>query len=82
MLGADVYKIYIKKFANYNDSLTTKEVLEILGVSESFIFREIKKGRLKSFLIKGNRYFAKKQLIEYLCSDHYQNNHQLKKRKI
>ena len=80
MLGIDLYNLYTKKLGNCKDVLSTKEVVEIIGISQKFIFKEIRTGHLKSFLINRKRHFTKIHLIEYLCSEHYQENPQLKRK--
>jgi len=78
-MNTSLYQLYSKKFANCNDVFTTKEVMALVGLSESYIFREMEKGHLKSYLIKNLRYFRKKDLINFLCSEHYQKNNRIKK---
>jgi len=63
------------------DSMSTLNFREILGgVSEGFVLRLIRSGKIKAFKIGGNYIIPKTSVINYLVSPNYQAiKHRLKK---
>lgn len=62
---------YQKQFAHYPDVLTSKDIEDMMGFSQSGIAQWLKKGILKAMMIKTNYRIPKIWLIDFMVSPYY-----------
>jgi len=73
-IEGDLHDYYEDEFADYPDILFTDQIEKMLNVSNNYVVKRLKDGRIKSFLFGRNYRTPKQFVIDYAVTEDHQSD--------